>query len=72
MTIEGPIGDMLERNKVRDTFKLPPWIAERRPFALKSGSVVALLTCADPRIDPRKIFVLDGTPGMLFVRGWQN
>jgi hypothetical protein len=63
--IDGPVAEMIERNKTRDNFKLPPWIADIRPQGLKTGGAVAILTCADPRIDPREIFVLDAAPGRL-------
>ena len=63
--IEGPVGDMVERNHARQDFKKPPYFADRRPEALETGGVVVALLCSDPRLDPRKIFVLDGTPGKL-------
>jgi hypothetical protein len=61
--IEGPVGDMLERNHAKQDFKVPPYLADRRPLALKSGGSVVALLCSDPRLDPRKMLVLDGTPG---------
>lgn len=61
--IEGPVGDMVERNHAREDFKVPPYLADRRPQALESGRSVVALLCSDPRLDPRKILVLDGTPG---------
>lgn len=61
--IDGPVGDMIARNLERQDFKKPPYLADRRPLAFQTGGAVVLLCCADPRLDPRKIFVLDGTPG---------
>lgn len=61
--IEGPVGDMIERNHARQDFKMPPYLADRRPEALATGGTVVALLCSDPRLDPRKILVLDGTPG---------
>lgn len=61
--IEGHIGDMIQRNRARQDFHAPPYLADRRPLALSTGGTVIALTCSDPRLDPRKILVLDGTPG---------
>jgi hypothetical protein len=64
--IEGPVGDMIARNRLRDNHKVPPYLADRRPKAMETGGVHVALFCSDPRIDPRKILVLDGTPGKHF------
>lgn len=64
--IDGPIKDMIDRNHARQDFKPPPYLADRRPLALKTGRTVIALFCSDPRLDPRKILVLDGTPGRYF------
>ena len=62
--IDGPVGDMITRNRERQDFKKPPYLADRRPLALQTGGAVVALLCADPRLDPRKIFVLEGLLGI--------
>ncbi|KAF2794702.1 hypothetical protein K505DRAFT_241543 [Melanomma pulvis-pyrius CBS 109.77] len=41
---------------------MPPYFADRRPEALATGGTIVALLCSDPRLDLRKILVLDGTP----------
>jgi hypothetical protein len=61
--IDGPVAEMLERNKTRNDHIVPPYLADRLPEAMETGGVIAALFCSDPRVDPRKILVLDGTSG---------
>lgn len=61
--IEGPVGDMVERNHARQDFKVPRYFADARPLALETGGSVLALICSDPRLDPRKMLDLDGTSG---------
>lgn len=66
--VEGLIGEMIERNHrhegYHDGFHAPPYLAPRRPLALLTGATVIALICSDPRLDPRKILVLDGIHSM--------
>lgn len=61
--IEGPVGDMLERNHAVQDFKAPPYFDDVRPMALQSAAFTAALMCADPRLDESTMFVLEGASG---------
>jgi hypothetical protein len=61
--IEGPVGDMLERNHARQDFTPPPYLAHVRPMIRQSEGAIIVLICSDPRLDPLKILAIDGVNG---------
>jgi hypothetical protein len=61
--LDGPVKVMVDRGNNRTDLKVPPYLGDRRQEALDSGRLCLVLCCSDPRLDPRKILQLDGTPG---------
>jgi hypothetical protein len=61
--IEGPVGDMLKRNKAKEGYTPPPALNDISQMLLETRVAIVVLACADPRIDPGKALGLDGGEG---------